>query len=371
MDAFFGKKSVFFGKNEALMTTLALALLFGTALIGLLLAVHFIRLQGRFVLASRLLGVIFMMLALSAALLALHLLHDIPVLLRIRALLALLSIPGLYLFFDIVLSEKTQLQWREVRYLVPLLFGICAVLLDLTGAIDLIMLTTLIICIVALLRQWRRGKTIFSHPGDNALGLFLCLQVVIVFLIVITLLDVLILLDINSGGELEQSYPLLFAVISLSMLLIFAMIGALGRPSLFESFYDNAIELTTKKRPPVEQSPDPAQRELAETVKQALYNPDIIADEMLTLTRLARKLGIPARSLSQSINQVWQKSFSELLNDGRIALCQQLMREHPQKPLLDIMMTAGYSSKSNFYKQFVKRVGITPGAYLAAQTKVD
>lgn len=52
----------------------------------------------------------------------------------------------------------------------------------------------------------------------------------------------------------------------------------------------------------------------------------IVTDDALTITRLARKLGVP--------------------------ICKQIMQALPDTSLLDVMMDGGYLTKSNFYKQF-------------------
>jgi len=41
------------------------------------------------------------------------------------------------------------------------------------------------------------------------------------------------------------------------------------------------------------------------------------------------------------------------------------MAEEPDRPLIDVMLDAGYLTKSNFYRQFTKRTGLTPAAYRA------
>ena len=82
-------------------------------------------------------------------------------------------------------------------------------------------------------------------------------------------------------------------------------------------------------------------------------------------SRVSRRLGVPARSVSIAVNRAAEQSFSDLLNDRRISLATRLIDEDPERPLLDIMYASGFGAKSNFYRQFNRRMGITPAAFRA------
>lgn len=98
-----------------------------------------------------------------------------------------------------------------------------------------------------------------------------------------------------------------------------------------------------------------------------LGDPDVVKDDSLTLGRVSRRVGLPARTLSVAVNRVTGLSFSDLLNDQRIKLAVRLMDEAPDRPLLDIMHAAGFGSKSTFYTQCKRRQGITPAAFRDAR----
>ena len=189
------------------------------------------------------------------------------------------------------------------------------------------------------------------------------LAIVIVFLTTTLGLDLLIFAELAGGGFLKESATLLVSVVALIALVSFALIGALGRPSLFEHLYNLSVEAELAVNPRTQTAPDRSQTDLADKALQSLSDPTLLADDSLTITRLARKLGVPARHLSQAINGVHGCSFSDLLNDQRIRLSQNIMKADTDRPLLDVMMDAGYVTKSNFYHQFSKRVGLTPAAY--------
>ena len=85
-------------------------------------------------------------------------------------------------------------------------------------------------------------------------------------------------------------------------------------------------------------------------------------DPDLTLAMLSRKLGIPAKQISTAVNQVHKKSISRVINEYRI--------EHAKKALLttdetvtQILMNAGFQTKSNFNREFSRLTGLTPSAF--------
>lgn len=345
---------------------MTVGVLIATATLGFIMVAYLVGLTGRhrFVLAQNMLALAFFLISISSALLAIHLTYDIPALVRMRALLSLLGIPCLYLYFASIDAARDTLTIGHLKHLVPLAAGTMIVISQAGWLLDLTLIATCLIYLCALGVLWQDRDSRFSSLGDNAPKTTLWLQVVMMFLAAILILDFLVLIDLASGGFLKQSGPLLISILSLVSLVIFALTGALGRPSLFEHLHNFTSELDfSAKQSKAHPTADHTQ--LAEQAMLLLKQPRILADENLTITRLARKLGVPARALSQAINSVYGHSFSVLLNDQRIELCKTIMHDNPQRSLLDVMMDAGYLTKSNFYNQFTKRVGVPPATYRA------
>lgn len=87
----------------------------------------------------------------------------------------------------------------------------------------------------------------------------------------------------------------------------------------------------------------------------------------ITLAQAARKLQVPARLLSNAVNQCYGASFSVLLNDQRIAHACHLLVQQPEITVTDVMLHAGFASKSNFHKEFLRVTGLTPSQFRHAQ----
>jgi len=348
------------------MTALSAAILYGSGAMGFVLALHLALLPGRHRSANRLLAAIFGLIGLSSGLLATHLLQDTPNVIPIRALIVLIVVPGLYIFFRSIRNGATVLSRGNWVHGIPVMAGVLCLAVDADWMVDFVLLGTQALYAVGLVAIWRSDTPTVSGLAVQSERIRHWLVAVIVFLVGSTAIDIAIAIDLGTGGTLPTSYPLLFAIFLAGLFLTYSIFGALGRPSLFEGLYQAASDARQKGS---EHSDGPLDREtvsLARKIEAALSDPSVLGDEAMSLTRLARRLGVSPRRVSEAANKALHRSFSDLLNDGRVALAQRLLEQQSQPDLLTVMMDAGYISKSNFYKQFAKRTGLAPGAYKKA-----
>ena len=87
--------------------------------------------------------------------------------------------------------------------------------------------------------------------------------------------------------------------------------------------------------------------------------------QALSLNKLAKMLGMPAKTLSKIVNQSFGKSFAEYINDYRIEEAKLLIAtdQHKHSTLLEIMEVAGFNSKAAFNRAFKTHMGITPSEF--------
>jgi AraC-like DNA-binding protein len=109
---------------------------------------------------------------------------------------------------------------------------------------------------------------------------------------------------------------------------------------------------------------DPSIRSsLLEVVIKHMQSHKTYLDNQLTLTRLAEAVNISTHHLSEVLNQHEGKNFYQFVNEYRINyICERLKVDNDIK-ILDLAMSAGFSSKSTFnavFKQFMK---LTPSQY--------
>jgi AraC-like DNA-binding protein len=85
-------------------------------------------------------------------------------------------------------------------------------------------------------------------------------------------------------------------------------------------------------------------------------------DPDLTLSRLSRKLLIPAKQLSAAINRVKAENVSRYINRKRIEeACAHLARSGN---VTAAMLESGFNTKSNFNREFLRVTGVNPSKWL-------
>ncbi len=90
----------------------------------------------------------------------------------------------------------------------------------------------------------------------------------------------------------------------------------------------------------------------------------------LTLAQLARRLSIPPRYLSQVINESLGMSFYDFINAHRVEEAKHLLADSVgRKNILEILLEAGFNSKSVFNRIFKVHTGLTPSEYKQRQVK--
>jgi AraC-like DNA-binding protein len=87
-------------------------------------------------------------------------------------------------------------------------------------------------------------------------------------------------------------------------------------------------------------------------------NPD------LTLKELSSELSIPARYLSQIINEHMQSNFYDYISKFRIEEAKKILSDTANnKTVLEILYEVGFNSKSSFNTAFKKFTGVTPSRF--------
>lgn len=101
---------------------------------------------------------------------------------------------------------------------------------------------------------------------------------------------------------------------------------------------------------------------IAEVVAGLMRDKVLFRDPDLTLNRLARQAGIPARQISAAINRVQGRSVSQMVNEYRIAEAQRLLKE-TELAVTQVMLESGFQTKSNFNREFLRATGMTPSDF--------
>lgn len=105
----------------------------------------------------------------------------------------------------------------------------------------------------------------------------------------------------------------------------------------------------------------PDDRRIIDAIEAAMRDKQLFRDPDLTLTRLARKLGIPARQISAAVNRLG-RNVSQHVNEYRIREAQRLL-VGTDLAITSIIFECGFYTKSNFNREFARVTGMTPSDY--------
>lgn len=103
--------------------------------------------------------------------------------------------------------------------------------------------------------------------------------------------------------------------------------------------------------------------QIQRALEKAMQSDQAYRNPFLTLPRLAKAVGTNTHYLSQILNERFQMTFHEFVNNYRVKDAQQLLAQGDDSSMEDIRVQAGFASYSSFYRAFKKSVGVAPAKY--------
>jgi len=173
------------------------------------------------------------------------------------------------------------------------------------------------------------------------------------------LFDTLILLDFQWTSG--QNALILVSNANLFTLLLVGLAAYVAARSRAEQQGTAALESAHAE--PAAQDADVLARVDALMREHKLYR-----DENLNLARLARRAGLPGRQVSGAINRTTGRNVSRYVNDFRIADVCRILSED-KTTITAAMYEAGFSTKSNFNREFLRVTGMTPDSWRKSERR--
>lgn len=167
--------------------------------------------------------------------------------------------------------------------------------------------------------------------------------------------DLLVLLDFaRSGGT--HAATLVSSANLVSLLLIGLAALAAGRAQT------GTGAAGPSSAPVPNPAPTPEDAEIVDRLSSLMTDQHLYRDEALNLARLSRKAGLTTRQVSQAVNRVTGNNVSRFVNGFRVDAVRRLLAD-PDITVLEAMYRAGFSTKSNFNREFRRITGMTPEAW--------
>ncbi|MFY0679564.1 MAG: helix-turn-helix transcriptional regulator [Thalassovita sp.] len=209
--------------------------------------------------------------------------------------------------------------------------------------------------VVLLAAMLRQPQDTFVQVAPNKFRLIrFALLFALFFIALIAAADVTILLAMLSAGNVGAIHLLTgVSGVIVAVVLLGALIGTplfLGTQSQ-EASPDTAAQAASDE-----------DQELLHKLDQLMSDHHVFTDPDLTLARLGRRLHCPARSVSKAVNLIHKENVSRYINGFRVRYAAMLL-ETTDRPVTDIMLEAGFQSKSSFNTEFRRVIGQTPSGY--------
>lgn len=205
-----------------------------------------------------------------------------------------------------------------------------------------------------LLQLARSGPDGLSRaPLEGARPTWGALVVAACVLILSAGIDALVIVNLESGHDLRAA-----TIVGVANLVGLVVLGG-------------AASVAGRRQPPPEapgERPGAAavdEEDLSAvfaTVDRLVRDERLFLDTGLTLGRLARRAGVPARRVSMAINRIRQQNVSQYINGYRIAEACRLLRE-TDKSVTSVMFDVGFETKSNFNREFRRATGVSPAEW--------
>jgi AraC-like DNA-binding protein len=269
---------------------------------------------------------------------------------RIPQVLLAAAMPGaVWVAFHASASGALSLRKLNPLHALPVILAAIA-LSALPDAIDILLVLTFLFYGMRFLRLSLSGETGFGTiPLEGVINMRRAVWLLTFTLLGSTLVDVLVFLDFMHGTGAHAAQ--LIGAGNLVWLLALGTSVALGSSALPAEAGDADIEGPLL----------PAEEDLnvAASVRTLLAETGLAKDPGLTLSRLARRAGLPMRTVSGAINRVHGRNVSQYINDIRIAEACRLLLETDMSVTQSIY-ASGFQTKSNFNREFIRVTGKTP-----------
>lgn len=193
------------------------------------------------------------------------------------------------------------------------------------------------------------------------------LKTIIFLMLVIILINMLqTQMSFLNIGNFEVSIE---AIVQINILLFVNVITYQGlkNPQSFQQISELDVEMTRLSE--IKNSPTTidknALKEYANKLEKYMKQEQPYLNPELNINTLATAVGVPEKTISQTINHVIGSNFSDYVNSYRIADARLKLEQGTEDSLSikEIMYDVGFNSRSVFNSVFKKKTGQTPSEY--------
>jgi AraC-like DNA-binding protein len=296
--------------------------------------------------------------ALQSVLIGIRWGYDVRAMMPVQSVLATLIAPLAWIAFSGLAKEPSE---HRLARLWPHLLPACLVALLLIfwrEPVGPVIILVYLSYGLALLRLALAGPDVLVESRlDGVLRSYRSLWVTALALLASPVTDIIISFDLQWTGGAHSG-----AVIAGGNVLALLLLGGAAAVASETTAPDEDEEEGEGARAQTTPRATNEDSAIAAAVDALMRSKGLYKDVDLNLGRIARRLGLPARQVSSAINRIHGSSVSQYVNNQRIDEARRLLAT-TDEPITRIMFDAGFLSKSNFNREFLRITGLSPKAW--------
>lgn len=296
---------------------------------------------------------LFLVISLGGLLVGLRFGYGVQKFVPIQRMLPVLVGPLIYLsFISLTVDRGSAYRKILIHLSLAIILAIAPLLMNnFLGGYDLVIALSYLMYSIAVLLLWRKGSNYLTHTRleltETLRGWMLIgagIQLIMLFL------DGAIALSFAWQRQ-DNAIALVSigAVISIIFLIVIIVATSNGPKRRVIATKNNLAA-------------DPDSIETEHEADKLLQETKLYLDTDLTVDRLAKRLHIPARALSEAVNQTKGMNVSQYVNGFRLNHAVEHL-EQSNLSIAKIMEQSGFLTRSNFYREFQRVYGCSPAQY--------
>lgn len=143
--------------------------------------------------------------------------------------------------------------------------------------------------------------------------------------------------------------------------IIFILINAL----FINSVVHTHKLLTTKPEPTKDKTDEKLTDSAIQKVQMGMEVEKLFLKQNLNIDEFSKRISLPVKEVSAVINKHYGTNFFEFMNSYRVEEAKRLLgdAQHADMTVMDVLLHAGFNSKSAFHRFFNRLVGMSPTEY--------
>lgn len=143
--------------------------------------------------------------------------------------------------------------------------------------------------------------------------------------------------------------------------IIFILINAL----FINSVVHTHKLLTTKPEVTKDKADEKLTESAIQKVQQGMETQKLFLKQNLNIDEFSKRINLPVKEVSAVINKHYGTNFFEFMNSYRVEEAKRLLSDsqHADMTVMDVLLHAGFNSKSAFHRFFNRLVGMSPTEY--------